>query len=73
MVKIMVRIRTPVDPIPSLTVAMKLGSAMVHIEEFLSPGGHEHDRAALQSILDDHEVLAWRKKMDAAGLLPVRR
>lgn len=58
---------------PGLKLLVKLGSIAVHTEEYLSPGGHPFDREALKALLADPEVIAWRKEMDAAGLLPVKR
>lgn len=33
---------------PSVGLLVKLGSALVHIEEYLSPHGHPYDRDALE-------------------------
>lgn len=56
---------------PSLSLLAKLGSIAVHTEEFLSPGGHEFDVAALNNLLGDPEVVQW---MEAMGpLLPRKR
>jgi hypothetical protein len=61
-----------VDPLkPSLSLLVKLGSAVVHIEEFLSPQGHEFDKHALDTLLHDPEVKTWLKQMGA--FLPVKR
>ena len=59
-----------------LSLAVKLGSAVVHIEEyFLSAAkgsmAADFDRAALQTILDDPEVQKWIKEMGV--LLPLKR
>lgn len=56
-----------------LTVLVKLGSLAVHVEELLSTDGHAYDRVALQSLLDDPEVRAWLRHMDANGFLPKKR
>ena len=61
----------PLDP--SAGVLVKLGSIAVHAEEMLSPGGSHFDNAALDSLLADPEIVAWRKEMDALALLPVKR
>lgn len=58
---------------PSMTLLCKLGSLMVHVEEYLSPQGHEFDKTAIDQLLCDDEVVAWRKEMDAAAMLPKRR
>lgn len=62
------------DPLkPSITLLVKLGSIAVHVEELLSPSGHQFARAALQTLLDDQEVIEWRKQMDKMAMLPVKR
>lgn len=58
---------------PPMSLLVKLGSIAVHAEEFLEPGGHEFDRTAMEQLLKDPEVLAWRKQMDALALLPKKR
>lgn len=62
------------DPLkPSATLLIKLGSLAVHAEELLSPKGHQFDRAALDTCLQDAEVQAWLKEMGALALLPLKR
>lgn len=62
------------DPFkPSIPLLVKLGSIAVHVEELLSPTGHHFDRAALKTLLDDQEVIDWRKAMDKMAMLPVKR
>jgi hypothetical protein len=58
-------------PAPSLLI--KLGSALVHADELTSPLGHAFDRVALEQLIADPEVVAWRKEMRAMGLLPEMR
>ena len=58
---------------PSATTLIKLGSLAVHIEELLSPEGHELDRSAIEGLLSDPEVAEWLKGMDAMAFLPVKR
>ena len=58
---------------PSPAVVVKMASAVVHFEEWLSPDGHEFDLAALKSILADPEIREWLKDMQGLGLLPVKR
>jgi len=62
---------TPLSPPP--TVLVKLGSIAVHTEEMLGPNGHAFDVGAIHHLLQDPEILAWRKEMDALALLPVQR
>lgn len=60
------------DPFkPSTSLLVKLGSIAVHAEEFLSLKGHNFDRIALQSVLDDPEVVEWIRAMGA--FLPLKR
>lgn len=62
------------DPFkPSISLLMKLGSAVVHADEMLLPGGHEFDRVALLQILDDPEVKTWIAQMTKKAMLPVKR
>jgi hypothetical protein len=62
------------DPLkPALPLLVKLGSLAVHIEEMLSPAGHEYDRAAIDTLLTDPEVTTWMAAMGKMGFLPVKR
>jgi hypothetical protein len=56
---------------PSLSLLCKLGSIVVHVDEYTSPGGHPIDFQVIRAILDDPEVQTWIKKM--GPLLPVKR
>jgi hypothetical protein len=56
---------------PSLSLLVKLGSIVVHIEEMLSPTGHGYDKIVLAQLLKDEEVQAWIKM--GGPLLPVKR
>jgi hypothetical protein len=58
---------------PSVTLLVKLGSIAVHAEEMTEPGAHHFDEIALKQLLADAEVQEWRKEMDAAAMLPVKR
>jgi len=61
-----------VDPLkPSISLLCKLGSIAVHVEELLSPKGHAHDKAALETLLEDNEVKTWIKNM--GPYMPVKR
>ena len=56
------------------TLTVKLMSLVVHVDEWLQTGQAEAaDRLAIESLLDNPEVLAKRVEMDAMGLLPVMR
>lgn len=62
------------DPLkPSASLLVKLGSIAVHAEELTSPGGHAFDKTALDMLLQDPEIAAWRKQMDAMAFLPKKR
>lgn len=58
---------------PPITLLVKLGSIAVHAEELMSSDGHAYDRMAIEQLLADPEVVAWRKQMDAAAMLPKKR
>lgn len=58
---------------PSVTLLVKLGSLAVHIEEFLSPHGHEFDKAAINTLLSDAELKQWLAEMSKMAFLPVKR
>lgn len=62
------------DPLkPSPALLCKLGSIVVHADEYHSPGGHPFDLDALKSVLSDAEVKKWIAQMQAMALVPVRR
>lgn len=62
------------DPLqPSVTLLIKLGSAIVHADEFLSPKGHPFDKEAFMSCLNDPEVKEWIVEMTKMAFLPVKR
>lgn len=58
---------------PSPMLLCKLGSIMVHVEELHSSDGHTFDKVALDQLLMDPEVIAWRDAMETGGFLPVKR
>jgi len=62
------------DPLRvGVSMAVKLGSIAVHVEELLSSNGHEFDTAALKTLLDDAEVKEWLDAMSKKAFLPVKR
>lgn len=61
----------PLKPNPQLLI--KLGSIAVHVEELLSPDGHEFDKIALDGLLKDPQVKEWIEQMDKMAFLPVKR
>jgi hypothetical protein len=64
--------RKKADPLqPSVALLCKLGSVIVHAQEFLSPSGHPADRAALETLFSDEELQDWIKNMGV--YMPVKR
>lgn len=62
------------DPLkPSIQLLSKLGSIAVHADEMLSAKGHTADKAALQALLRDADVVAWCNEMTKMAMLPVKR
>jgi len=62
------------DPLaPSPSILCKLGSLVVHVEEYLSADGHDFDRQAILSGLQDAELREWCDQMAELALLPVKR
>ena len=58
---------------PSAQLLCKLGSIIVHVEEMMSPKGHEVDHMALEVGLKDEEVQQWLQQMREMAFLPVKR
>lgn len=56
-----------------VSLLVKLGSIAVHAEEMMSPKGHEFDKAALDTLLEDPEVKEWLEAMDRLAFLPKKR
>jgi hypothetical protein len=62
------------DPFrPGHSTLAKLGAIAVHVEEMLSIGGHNVDRIAIGSLLEDPEVHDWLAAMEKTALLPLKR
>lgn len=60
------------DPLkPSLALLAKLGSIIVHADEYHSSRGHDYDYTAFKGLLADPEVITWIKAM--GPFLPVKR
>ena len=57
----------------SLSLAVKLGSLAIHIEEARSTDGHHYDWAAIDSLLTDPEVRAFLDAPGNAAFFPVKR
>lgn len=58
---------------PSIRLLVKLGSAVVHADEYFSTGRHEFDLIAFQQHLADPEVKEWIAVMTKSAFLPVKR
>ena len=58
---------------PSPALLAKIGSLIVHIDEYLSPDVHEYDLVTLKSLLSDPEIVEWLDEMGKAQLIPVKR
>ena len=57
---------------PNAGLLAKLGSALVHFEEFIETD-HHTDFVAAQNLMKDPEVVEWKDAMAEKGLLPVKR
>lgn len=65
-------VRRALEDLPTISLASKLGSIVVHVEEGIGPGAHPFDLVALDSLVNDPEVQWWLASLPAA-LLPVKR
>lgn len=58
---------------PSISLLIKLGSIVVHADEYTSAGSHDVDREAIRSGLMDDDVQAWIAEMTKLAFLPLKR
>jgi hypothetical protein len=58
---------------PSPALLVKLGSIIVHADEFTSGDGHEFDLGAMKVLLADPAVKAWIADGTKRALLPLKR
>jgi hypothetical protein len=56
---------------PNVQLLARLGSALVHAEEYFSPDGREVDKKEFLARMDDEVVQRWMKAM--GPLLPLKR
>ena len=64
----------PDNPLkPSASLLIKLGSVIIHQEEMMSKKGHQFDKAALDTVRNDPEVIEWLATMTQMAFLPVKR
>lgn len=62
------------DPLkPNATLLVKLGSLIVHFEEWQSAKGHQFDRIAIETLQNDPDVQSWFAAMHKMAMLPVKR
>ena len=64
-------VERPAEPLP-ISLQAKLGAIVVHAQESTSDNAHAFDRAALEQVANDPEVIAWLTTIDKA-LLPTKR
>ena len=55
----------------STSIVAKLGSLVVHIEEYFSADSHPLDKTAIESLLMDAELRQWMMKNKI--LFPLKR
>lgn len=58
---------------PNPQLLIKLGSLIVHYQELNSSDGHYMDKAAIDSLLNDADVVEWLNGMDEMAFLPKTR
>lgn len=61
----------PLKPNPQLLI--KIGSLLVHYQEYNSPDGHHLDLSAIESLEKDPDLKEWLKQMTELALLPLKR
>ncbi len=62
------------DPLtPSPALLAKLGSAVIHADEFMSPNGDIRDLEAFKSLMGDAEVKEWLEAMGEIALITLKR
>jgi vacuolar-type H+-ATPase subunit C/Vma6 len=58
---------------PSVSLLCKIGSLAAHIKELHSSNGHEFDRKAIDTLIEDSEVCEWLDAMTDMALVPQMR
>ncbi len=58
-------------PTPQLLI--KLGSIITHYEELNSEHGHQLDKAAIDSLMRNEDVIEWFNGMNKMAFLPLKR
>lgn len=57
----------------AVSLAAKLGSVLVHVEEGLSAKGHVFDWHAIDGLMSDPEVTGWLEHLRGMALVPEKR
>lgn len=57
----------------TLATLAKIGSALVHAEEYMGEGGHDFDKAAFDQMMADPAVQTWLESMKSMSLVPRKR
>lgn len=58
---------------PNASTLIKIGSLIVHYQEWNSDDGHPLDLSAIKQLENDDEVKQWLDEMDKQGWLPKKR
>lgn len=58
---------------PDVALLCKLGSIVVHVDEYLGPHGQAFDFDAIRGLLADPKIKEWLELMDDMALLPKQR
>jgi hypothetical protein len=62
------------DPLtPDATTLIKLGSIIVHYQEFTSPSGHPFDLQTVRQLEKNPDVVEWMAEMQKKAYLPEKR
>lgn len=62
------------DPLnPNASLLCKLGSILVHFDEYSSPDGRTIDRIEAERLMKDPEVVGWLTGMSRLAMVPVKR
>jgi len=58
---------------PDAALLVKLGSIVVHFDEYTGVRGHAYDLHTARQLLDDPDVKVWIAEMTKAAMLPQKR
>lgn len=59
--------------IESASLAAKVGSLIVHVEEASSTDAHHFDSVAIAALLMDPEIVEWLRELRSCAMVPVKR